>query len=88
MPRCGTPRRLSLCTWTSRKALNSNLRQRDLPCESGAVESDREFGLSVLERIDEELVERGEIFRRLGVQNLQGIGHPDQPAASHPLGNR
>ena len=45
------------------------------------MESDREFGLSVLERIDEELVERGEIFRRLGVQNLPGYRSlPDQPA--------
>ena len=55
---------------------------RDLPhAKAVAVESDREFGLSVLERIDEELVERGEIFRRLGVQNLPGYRSlPDQPA--------
>ncbi|HEY6167438.1 MAG TPA: FtsK/SpoIIIE domain-containing protein, partial [Verrucomicrobiae bacterium] len=37
-----------------------------------AIESDREFGLSVLQRVDEELRRRGEIFRRLGVQDLAG----------------
>jgi DNA segregation ATPase FtsK/SpoIIIE-like protein len=37
-----------------------------------AIESDREFGLSVLERVDEELRRRGDLFRRLGVQDLQG----------------
>lgn len=35
-----------------------------------AVESDREFGLSVLQRIDAELSRRGELFRRAGVQDL------------------
>src|SRR5260221_6291908 len=35
-----------------------------------AVESDREFGLSVLQRLDAELSRRGEIFRKLGVQDL------------------
>ena len=35
-----------------------------------AVESDREFGLSVLQRIDAELTRRGELFRRVGVQDL------------------
>jgi hypothetical protein len=35
-----------------------------------AVESDREFGLSVLHRIDAELARRGEMFRKLGVQDL------------------
>ena len=37
-----------------------------------AIESDREFGLSVLERVDEELKRRGDLFRRLGVQDLPG----------------
>ncbi len=37
-----------------------------------AIESDREFGLSVLERLDQELRRRGELFRHLGVQNLPG----------------
>jgi energy-coupling factor transporter ATP-binding protein EcfA2 len=35
-----------------------------------AVESEREFGLSVLERLDEELRRRAEQFRTLGVQDL------------------
>ncbi|MGC1481284.1 MAG: FtsK/SpoIIIE domain-containing protein, partial [Chthoniobacterales bacterium] len=35
-----------------------------------AIESDREFGLSVLQRLDEELRRRGDIFRQLGVQDL------------------
>ncbi|MEO1497314.1 MAG: FtsK/SpoIIIE domain-containing protein [Planctomycetota bacterium] len=35
-----------------------------------AIESEREFGLSVLERLDEELKRRGERFRAEGVQNL------------------
>ncbi|HEY0007325.1 MAG TPA: FtsK/SpoIIIE domain-containing protein, partial [Tepidisphaeraceae bacterium] len=35
-----------------------------------AVESDREFGLSVLQRIDAELSRRGEIYRKVGVQDL------------------
>ncbi len=35
-----------------------------------AVESDREFGLSVLQRLDGELTRRGDIYRRAGVQDL------------------
>jgi hypothetical protein len=35
-----------------------------------AVESDREFGLSVLQRLDAELSRRGELYRKLGVQDL------------------
>jgi S-DNA-T family DNA segregation ATPase FtsK/SpoIIIE len=35
-----------------------------------AIESDREFGLSVLQRVDEELRRRGELFRQLGVQDI------------------
>jgi S-DNA-T family DNA segregation ATPase FtsK/SpoIIIE len=37
-----------------------------------AIESDREFGLSVLQRLDEELTVRGELFRKLGAQDLAG----------------
>jgi len=37
-----------------------------------AIESDREFGLSVLQRVDEELKRRGDLFRKLGVQDLPG----------------
>lgn len=35
-----------------------------------AVESDREFGLSVLHRLDDELKRRGDLFRDLGVQSI------------------
>ena len=38
-----------------------------------AVESDREFGISVLQRIDDELKRRGELFRDLGVQDIAGF---------------
>ncbi len=37
-----------------------------------AIESDREFALSVLQRVDEELKRRGDIFRKLGVQDIAG----------------
>ncbi|MDP9172666.1 MAG: FtsK/SpoIIIE domain-containing protein [Planctomycetota bacterium] len=35
-----------------------------------AVESDREFGLSVLQRIDGEMTRRGNLYRKFGVQDL------------------
>ena len=35
-----------------------------------AIESDREFGLSILQRLDAEMARRGELFRRAGVQDL------------------
>jgi DNA segregation ATPase FtsK/SpoIIIE, S-DNA-T family len=35
-----------------------------------AIESDREFGLSVLQRLDEELHRRGELYRKHGVQDI------------------
>jgi energy-coupling factor transporter ATP-binding protein EcfA2 len=35
-----------------------------------AIESEREFGLSVLERLDEELKLRGDVFRGAGVQDV------------------
>lgn len=37
-----------------------------------AIESDREFGLSVLTRVDDELKRRGDLFRELGVQDVAG----------------
>jgi hypothetical protein len=37
-----------------------------------AIESDREFGLSVLQRVDEELRRRGDLFRKIGAQDLAG----------------
>src|SRR5262249_22117100 len=35
-----------------------------------AIESEREFGLSVIERLDAELKRRGDLFRKLGVQDV------------------
>ncbi len=37
-----------------------------------AIESEREFGLSVLQRLDNEMAARGEIFRSRGKQDLNG----------------
>ncbi|MEI6074086.1 MAG: FtsK/SpoIIIE domain-containing protein [Verrucomicrobiota bacterium] len=37
-----------------------------------AIESDREFGLSVLQRVDDELRRRGDLFRKMGAQDLAG----------------
>jgi S-DNA-T family DNA segregation ATPase FtsK/SpoIIIE len=36
-----------------------------------AIESEREFGMSVLERLDQELKRRGDLFRKAGVQDLK-----------------
>lgn len=44
-----------------------------------AIESDREFGLSVLQRLDEEMNVRGELFRKASVQDL--AGYRDTPGA-------
>ena len=43
-----------------------------------AVESEREFGLSVLQRLDAELKDRGDRFRDLGVQDLNGYREADK----------
>ncbi len=37
-----------------------------------AIESDREFGLSVLQKLDRELRRRGDVFREASVQDLAG----------------
>lgn len=37
-----------------------------------AIESDREFALSVLQKVDAELKRRGDLFRKLGVQDVAG----------------
>lgn len=46
-----------------------------------AIESDREFGVSVLQRLDSLLKDRGELFRRVGVQDLPGYrdARPSEP---------
>lgn len=38
-----------------------------------AIESEREFGLSVMQRLDAEMNARGEMFRELGVQDIAGF---------------
>ena len=46
-----------------------------------AIESDREFGLSVLHRVDDELRRRGELFRKAGAQDVAGY----RKATGQPL---
>ncbi len=52
-----------------------------------AIESDREFGLSVLQRLDGELRRRGQIYRELEVQDLAGYRrvNPDGPPMPRTL---
>ncbi|HEX4149699.1 MAG TPA: FtsK/SpoIIIE domain-containing protein, partial [Pirellulales bacterium] len=42
-----------------------------------AIESEREFGLSVLQRLDNELKVRGDLFRDMNVQDLNGFRQAD-----------
>jgi energy-coupling factor transporter ATP-binding protein EcfA2 len=59
-----------------------NYATRDLPqAQVVGVESEREFGLSVLERLDRELTIRGDLFRKAGVQDVAGfrIARPGEP---------
>jgi hypothetical protein len=44
-----------------------------------AIESEREFGLSVLQRLDAELMRRGELFRAAGVNDLPSYRGVPQP---------
>jgi S-DNA-T family DNA segregation ATPase FtsK/SpoIIIE len=46
-----------------------------------AIESEREFGLSVLERLDLELKQRGDLFRKAGVQDVKGYRNTVPDAA-------
>jgi DNA segregation ATPase FtsK/SpoIIIE-like protein len=48
-----------------------------------AIESDREFGLSVLQRLDEELKRRGELFRDEGVQDLSAYRNSGKRTMPH-----
>ena len=48
-----------------------------------AIESEREFGLSVLQRLDGVLRERGDLFRRIGVQDLASFRQAE-PQATLP----
>src|SRR5581483_4061429 len=47
-----------------------------------AVESEREFGLSVLQRLDGELTRRGELYRAHGVTDLAGYREAADRAAA------
>ncbi len=52
-----------------------------------AIESDRAFGLSVLQRVDDELRRRGDLFRKVGAQDLAGYKRSLPTAtASQPAG--
>ncbi|HUS92947.1 MAG TPA: FtsK/SpoIIIE domain-containing protein [Phycisphaerae bacterium] len=48
-----------------------------------AIESDREFGLSVLEKLDDEMNRRGELFRAAGVQDLPAY-RQERPGEAMP----
>ena len=48
-----------------------------------AIESEREFGMSVLERLDQELKRRGDLFRQHGVQDVKGYRRAE-PGAEMP----
>src|SRR5207245_9777161 len=50
-----------------------------------AVESEREFGLSVLQRLDAELKRRGDLFRAAGVQDV--ASYRDSEKAAHGRGS-
>ncbi|QDU26850.1 FtsK-like domain-containing protein [Anatilimnocola aggregata] len=45
-----------------------------------AIESEREFGMSVLERLDQELRHRGDLFRKHTVQDLRGYRNANPTA--------
>jgi len=45
-----------------------------------AIESEREFGMSVLERLDQELRHRGDLFRKHTVQDLKGYRNANPEA--------
>lgn len=46
-----------------------------------AIESEREFGMSVLQRLDLELRQRGDLFRDQGVQDIRGYRDANPDAA-------
>jgi DNA segregation ATPase FtsK/SpoIIIE, S-DNA-T family len=50
-----------------------------------AVESEREFGLSVLQRLDTELKRRGDLFRKAGVQDIKGYREQSSPGETDGL---
>jgi len=50
-----------------------------------AVESEREFGLSVLQRLDAELKLRGDLFRATGVQDISGYREASDGTDTKPM---
>ena len=50
-----------------------------------AIESEREFGLSVMQRLDAELKLRGDLYRKLGVQDLAGYRQVQKNQADLPV---
>ncbi len=73
--RCAAARsRWNSTWWISKKCVEFKCYgSRHLPhAKVVAIESDREFGLSVLQRVDDELRRRGDLFRRVGAQDLAG----------------
>jgi ABC-type multidrug transport system fused ATPase/permease subunit len=47
--------------------------KRKLPhIRAVAIESDRQFGLSILQRLDAEMTRRGDLYRQVGAQDLAG----------------
>ncbi len=78
-----SPDEWSSISSTSRKASNSRLTPTlELPhAKVIAVESEREFGLSVLQRLDLELKRRGDLYREVGEQDVKGFrdARPDIP---------
>jgi DNA segregation ATPase FtsK/SpoIIIE, S-DNA-T family len=53
-----------------------------------AVESEREFGLSVLRRLDAELTRRGALFRDLGVQDMAAFRRETKKGTDEAAGTR
>jgi hypothetical protein len=49
-----------------------------------AIESEREFGMSVLERLDLELKRRGDLFRKAGVQDLKAFRETTKSSGQVP----
>src|SRR4029077_8103928 len=49
-----------------------------------AIESEREFGMSVLERLDQEFKRPGGLFRKAGVQDLRSYRNALESAGTKP----
>lgn len=78
-----SPERLRLVLLDFKKGVEFQAySQAELPhADIIGIESQREFGLSALEYVDQCMQRRGQLFRGAGVQDLQSwnLLHPDQP---------